>query len=186
MRHRNRGRKLGHNSAHRKALSRNIVRSLFLNGQIVTTISKAKEYAPTAEKMISIAKKVDTKIAAMKARMTEGKEMTAELKAEIDRQAEAIRVAQIRFALSKLPDKEVVQRLFYVIAPLFTKRNGGYTRIIHLNKTRLGDNAKQAILALVEKLPDEATIQKQREEKLKALKKAGEEKRAKKAKMAKK
>ena len=44
MRHQNRGRKLGRSSAHRKLLHA-IIRSLFLHGQIITTISKAKEYA---------------------------------------------------------------------------------------------------------------------------------------------
>ncbi|HON44858.1 MAG: 50S ribosomal protein L17 [Planctomycetes bacterium] len=182
MRHQNRGRKLGRSSAHRKALARNIIRSLFLHGQIITTISKAKEYAPMAEKLISIAKKAETKVAAMQAAMKDNPEITPE---EIKRQADAIRVAQLRFALSKLPDKEVVKKLFYVIAPLFANRNGGYTRIIRLNKRRLGDNTKQAILKLSEELPEASVIEKQKADAIKAYRKERDAKLAAKKKAAK-
>ena len=56
-----------------------------------------------------------------------------------------------RLVLSRLPDKEVVARLFEEIAPRFVDRPGGYTRIIPLSKRRLGDNAPQVIWELVVK-----------------------------------
>jgi large subunit ribosomal protein L17 len=56
MRHRVRGRKLGRSTAHRTALKRNILTSLFEHGRIVTTLPKAKEYRPYAEKLITLAK----------------------------------------------------------------------------------------------------------------------------------
>lgn len=56
MRHRIRGRRLGRNTAHRTALKRNLLTSLFLHGRIVTTLPKAKEYRPHAEKLITMAK----------------------------------------------------------------------------------------------------------------------------------
>lgn len=59
-------------------------------------------------------------------------------------------LANYRRALALLPDKEVVKKLFEQIAPRFFARNGGYTRIFRLSENRLGDNASQAILELVE------------------------------------
>lgn len=57
MRHRLAGRKLGRPQSHRKALAGNLLNSLFLYGRILTTISKAKEFRPMAEKLITRAKK---------------------------------------------------------------------------------------------------------------------------------
>ena len=59
MRHGKSGRKLGRSSAHRKAMFRNMVTSLFEHERIVTTEKKAKELRPIAEKMISLAKRGD-------------------------------------------------------------------------------------------------------------------------------
>src|SRR5436190_6983633 len=56
MRHRLKGRKLGRTTAHRQALERNIVRSLFIYGRIITTDSKAKEFRGTAEHLITLGK----------------------------------------------------------------------------------------------------------------------------------
>jgi len=56
MRHRLKGRKLGRTTAHRQALERNIVQSLFIYGRILTTEAKAKEFRGTAEHMITLGK----------------------------------------------------------------------------------------------------------------------------------
>jgi len=56
MRHRLKGRKLGRTTAHRQALERNIVQSLFIYGRIVTTEAKAKEFRGTAEHLITLGK----------------------------------------------------------------------------------------------------------------------------------
>ena len=56
MRHRLAGRKLGRTTAHRQALERNIVQSLFIYGRIVTTEAKAKEFRGTAEHLIQLGK----------------------------------------------------------------------------------------------------------------------------------
>jgi large subunit ribosomal protein L17 len=53
-----------------------------------------------------------------------------------------------RIALRKLRHRKVVERLFNEIAPKFTERNGGYTRVIKLGQ-RDGDAARMAILELV-------------------------------------
>jgi large subunit ribosomal protein L17 len=57
MRHQLQGRKLGRTTAHRKALLRNLVTSLLEKERVQTTVAKAKEARPLAEKMITLAKK---------------------------------------------------------------------------------------------------------------------------------
>jgi large subunit ribosomal protein L17 len=57
MRHRNSGRQLSRNSAHRKALMRMLATSLFKHEVIRTTLPKAKELRRTAEPLITLAKK---------------------------------------------------------------------------------------------------------------------------------
>ena len=56
-------------------------------------------------------------------------------------------LAARRRAFSYLNDHALVHRLFSEIAPLFTEKKGGYTRIIPY-KRRLGDNAELVILEL--------------------------------------
>ena len=57
MRHRVGGRKLQRTSAHRAALFRNMSAALIKHEQITTTLAKAKELRPYAEKLITLAKK---------------------------------------------------------------------------------------------------------------------------------
>ena len=57
MRHRNAGRKLSRNTSHRRALLRNLVTSLLDHGRLMTTLPKAKEIRPLAEKMITLGKR---------------------------------------------------------------------------------------------------------------------------------
>lgn len=59
MRHRRAGKKLGRDSAHRRAVLRNLVTSLFRHEEISTTYAKAKAVRPIAEKMITLAKRGD-------------------------------------------------------------------------------------------------------------------------------
>jgi large subunit ribosomal protein L17 len=117
MRHRVRGRKLGRTTAHRKALFRNQLTALFTHDRIVTTLAKAKELRPLAERMVTLAG-------------------TGTLPAR-------------RKVLTMVPDKEVVRRLFDEIAPRFTDRPGGYTRVMRLGRRR-GDGAELAIIEFVD------------------------------------
>ncbi|MEX0619388.1 MAG: 50S ribosomal protein L17 [Pseudohongiellaceae bacterium] len=57
MRHRNTGRQLSRNSAHRKAMFRNMAASLVEHEIIRTTVIKAKELRMVAEPLITLAKK---------------------------------------------------------------------------------------------------------------------------------
>jgi large subunit ribosomal protein L17 len=57
MRHRNAHRKLSRNTSHRRALLRNLVTDFLDHGRLMTTLPKAKEVRPLAEKMITLGKR---------------------------------------------------------------------------------------------------------------------------------
>lgn len=116
MRHLVKGRKLGRTTAHRKALLRNLVTSFFEKERIQTTLAKAKEARPFAEKMITLAKKNT--------------------------------LPTRRRALAFLTKESAVTRLFNDIAPRFSERPGGYTRIVKTG-IRLGDGSHMALLELI-------------------------------------
>ena len=59
MRHRRAGKKLGRDSAHRKALYMNLAGALIEHGRIKTTVAKAKEVRPVAEEMITLGRRGD-------------------------------------------------------------------------------------------------------------------------------
>ena len=59
MRHRRAGRKLGRDSAHRRALYANLAGALIEHGRIRTTQAKAKEVRPIVEQMITLGKRGD-------------------------------------------------------------------------------------------------------------------------------
>ena len=52
MRHHRAGKKLGRDSAHRKALYANLAGALFTHGRIQTTVTKAKAVKPIAEELM--------------------------------------------------------------------------------------------------------------------------------------
>ena len=59
MRHRRAGKKLGRDSAHRRALYSNLAGALIEHGRIKTTVAKAKAVKPFAEQMITLGKRGD-------------------------------------------------------------------------------------------------------------------------------
>ena len=59
MRHRRAGKKLGRDSAHRKALYSNLAGALIEHGRIKTTVAKAKAVKPFAEQMITLGRRGD-------------------------------------------------------------------------------------------------------------------------------
>lgn len=59
-------------------------------------------------------------------------------------------LASRRQVFSYLQDHELTSKVFREVAPRFKSRNGGYTRILHLDR-RKGDGASLALLELTEK-----------------------------------
>ncbi len=102
MRHQKTRHKLSRDSAHRKALLANLCIEVIDHERIKTTEAKAKAVKPEIEKLITLARKGD-----LHAR----------------RQATSI---------LQHPDKGVIYKLFEEIAPRYTERPGGYTRILKL------------------------------------------------------
>jgi len=170
MRHRRRGRKLGRNPSHQRALLRNLASALILTerdaehddnapkvkGRIVTTLPKAKEVRPLVERCITIAR-----------RALPHQEAADELDTDADRGSQQWRawrggegwqewnraiapvVAARRRTLKLLGNKEAVKILFDDLAPRFADRDGGYTRVLQLATPRLGDSGTQAVLEFV-------------------------------------
>jgi large subunit ribosomal protein L17 len=140
MRHKVYGRRLGRDTSHREALRKNMVADLICHEEIVTTEAKARMLRPTAEKLITLAKRG----------IANGKENpSATVHA---RRLVAARVARFRRVQREgggFDDVDVVQKLFNEIAPRYESRPGGYTRIVKMN-LRPGDNAKMAKIMLVE------------------------------------
>ena len=60
-----------------------------------------------------------------------------------------VALAHWRQAARYVKKIKILRKLFEEIAPHYLERNGGYTRIIRLG-TRLGDNAQQVMLELVD------------------------------------
>jgi large subunit ribosomal protein L17 len=120
VRHHRKGKELGRDSAHRKALYSNLAGALIEHGRIKTTLAKAKAVKPIAEQMITLGRRGD-----LHAR---------------------------RQALAYLHSNEVVTMLFSEVAPRFTDRPGGYSRIVKLGP-RWGDSAEMVYLELVDYVP---------------------------------
>jgi large subunit ribosomal protein L17 len=102
MRHRVAHRKLGRITPHRIALLRNLATALFERERIRTTLSKAKELRPFAERLITLAKREDGGLHAR------------------------------RRAHRDIRDQLVVRKLFDTLGARFADRPGGYTRILRL------------------------------------------------------
>lgn len=170
MRHKVRGRKLGRNASHRKAMFRNMAASLIktaevdeddpdrpkVPGRIVTTVPKAKELRPIVEKLITLAKKAAAHEQAASEHATDADRNTDAYQEwrksdawQKWSQTIAPAVALRRRAFSMLRDKDAVRILFSILAERFADRDGGYTRIVRLSEVRLGDAGEQALIEFV-------------------------------------
>ena len=124
MRHQISGYRLGRSSGARVALRRNLIKQFFIHERIQTTKTKAAAIRGEAERLITIAR-------------------NSANGSDIDK------VNARRLVTSRLGDNQVIKRLFDEIAPRFSSRNGGYTRVLKLGP-RMGDAAEMVILELVE------------------------------------
>jgi large subunit ribosomal protein L17 len=161
MRHRVFGKQLCVKEDHRRAMLRNLAAGLFEHGQIETTIPKAKAVQPFVEKLITMAKRSGlTARREISARINdravfawvadpntkdEKKNMHQLWDLPAEDAIEKNRYGEIR----KAP--RLVQHLMTRVAPLYADRAGGYTRIVKLDKRRVGDQTDLCILQLVGK-----------------------------------
>ena len=83
MRHRAKGRQLSRTSSHKKATLNNMATSLFQHGGINTTVAKAKELRPFAERLITLARRGDLHARRLVERRLKDKDVTHKLFAEI-------------------------------------------------------------------------------------------------------
>ena len=171
MRHRRKGRVLGRSPSHQRALLRSLASALFLTerptdeldpnapkvkGRIITTLEKAKEVRPLVEKSITLAcrsnavRKEAEQFGTTAERNTEAWK-TWRKSDSWKKWAKAVAPAvdMRRRVLVMLGDKKAVKVLFENVAPRFSDRNGGYTRIMRLAKPRLGDSGTRAVLEFV-------------------------------------
>ncbi len=170
MRHRMRGRKLGRNASHRKAMFRNMAVSLIktvrideeaenapkVSGRITTTVQKAKELRPFMEKLITLGKKAQPHLENAAQYATDAEKNSSEWKTWREseqwnqwNQAMAPALTYRRRAFADLRDNEAVDILFNELSERFEERTGGYTRIVRLATVRLGDAGEQAIIEFV-------------------------------------
>ena len=106
MRHYKKGRKLGTDFAHTKAMKRSLVQALFLNDRIKTIESRAKEIRPDVDKIITWAKKGDL---------------------------HSRRLAIAALGNDKELVREIFEK---VEQGMFADRQGGYTRIMKLGNRK--------------------------------------------------
>ena len=83
MRHRSKNRQLSRTSEHRRALLSNMATSLFKHERIVTTVEKAKELRPMAEKLITLARRGDLHARRLVERRIRDKDVSSKLFKEI-------------------------------------------------------------------------------------------------------
>jgi len=127
MRHQKSGNNLSRDIDHRKSLRKNLIKQLFEHERIRTTRAKALSIRGSAEKLITLAKRGNA--------------------ADGDNAAYGVHAR--RLASARLGDDEIVSKLFDEIAPRYSERNGGYTRVIKLTP-RMGDAADMVLIELVE------------------------------------
>ena len=165
-------RKLGKTTDQRMAMLKTLTTDFILNEQIVTTEARAKEVKSIVDSIIALAVKekdnyeeVDCKV--VKAKLdSKGKKVTEKVTSKNGK--EYLRVVKeettekrqkdmpsrlnarrkIMKKVNKVPNVDLINKLFNEIAPKYADRVGGYTRILKM-ENRKGDNADVAVLKLV-------------------------------------
>lgn len=130
--------KVGRNSAHRKAMFRDLVTDLIIHERIETTESKAKEIRSIVDKMITLGKRGD-----LHARR-QAASYVRKHRSQTVKEGEKVTHQKV----------DAVKKLFDVLGPRYQERSGGYTRILKLGPRR-GDAAPMVILELVDRDSDD-------------------------------
>lgn len=169
MRHRKAGFKLNRTTAHRQAMLRNMAASLFEHGQIVTTLPKAKAVQPFVERIVTKARRGDLHARRQVIAMLGGDRrafawLYLPPNATDAEREQVTRLRERAEGFFDLPDSSEVERnrygelrkapkltkhIFENVAPRFTDRAGGYTRIVKVGYRRLGDAAPVCVLQFV-------------------------------------
>ena len=147
MRHKVAHRKLGRTSEHRKSLLRNLCTSLIVNERLVTTLPKAKELRPFAERVITLGKR------ALTAETGEQKVHARRLAAAYFHAGNTNRFPDGYYKRKPAPRTAgvlAVDKVFGELAERYSARPGGYTRILKLG-ARKGDGAELAMIELVDR-----------------------------------
>jgi large subunit ribosomal protein L17 len=140
MRHKVAGYKLGRTTAHRRAMWKNMAVSLLTHGQITTTVPRAKSVQGFVEKLITLARKGDL---ASRRRVIQQIGDPYMITHDEDENITRNRYGEI------VGGPRVVKHLFEEIGPRYKDRDGGYTRVVRLGRSRLGDGGDLCVLQLV-------------------------------------
>ncbi len=141
MRHQCKKHHLGKAADQRTALLRSLATELFLNGEIQTTMARAKALKPFAESIITFAKKGDLAARRQAARHIFDKETDKYINLETGELYDELPEG------AKHPKQTVLRQLFTVIGKKYATRNGGYTKIFRLTPRR-GDASEMALIQL--------------------------------------
>lgn len=186
MRHRVKARKLNRTAEHHKAMQRNLAQSLIEHGQIRTTVQKAKDLRPFVEKLVTLARRA--RQGSITARrqihklLSERSFIPAERQADYEDLSLAKRRRTLRAPSGRrfrtgapkgklaFTGASITHRLINAVAERFSERQGGYTRLIKLDKRRIGDGGHLAVLEFVgeEQSPGALTKPKKSARKLRA------------------
>ena len=174
MRHRVAHRKLGRKTEHRLALLRNLCTSLITHERLITTLPKAKELRPFAERAITLGKR------ALAAEVPAGALHNRRLAAAYFFSGNNNRVPDGGYKRPQAPRTAGVaalDKLFDELASRFAERPGGYTRILKLG-TRRGDGAEMALIELLGSETKQVHEDEKKEEKKKGRRFFGRHKKA--------
>src|SRR6185295_7030119 len=163
MRHRVAHRKLGRKTEHRLALLRNLCTSLITHERLITTLPKAKELRPFADRAITLGKR------ALTADAPERALHNRRLAAAYFFGGNTNRVPDGGYKRPQAPRTAGVaalDKLFDEVASRFADRPGGYTRILKLGARR-GDGAELALIELLGSETREVHEEEKKEEKKK-------------------
>ena len=146
-------------------MQRNLAQSLFEHGQIRTTLQKAKDLRPFAERLITLAKKSRTGSITARRQihklLSDRSLVPADHREAYEGMSDVKRARVLRGAGGRryrtgdpkgklaFTGESVIHRLINTVAPEYEGRDGGYTRIVRLPDRRVGDHSELAIVQLV-------------------------------------